>query len=311
MNVIVIGGDGFIGSHLVDRLVKLGHRVTVFDRCPYMVTRNLEHQKGVIRVISGEYANKIDLKNALHGNDILFHLVWASTPITSWNDPYLEVDENIRLTIQLAEAAVESGIKKMVFPSSGGTVYGTQEHSRVNESFLPRPFTPYGIAKLAVEYFLNYYHKSANLAIDVYRIGNAFGPRQPVSSPQGVISVWMSKILSGEKITVYGDCETIRDYVYVKDIAHLMAYSMTALNQSATMNIGSGRGTSIMELLDIFKRVIDMPFKYEIKPRRPSDNVSFILDNSLILSHFKNFSFGNLEENILETWQYFQHGRVT
>lgn len=305
MNVMVIGGDGFIGSHLVDRLVELGHHVTVFDRCPYLVTRNLEHQKGAIRVISGEFANKVDLKNALRGNDIVFHFVWVSTPITSWNDPYLEVDENIRLSVQLAEAAVESGIKKMVFPSSGGTVYGTQQHSKVNESCLPSPFSPYGVAKLAVEHFLNYYRKSANLAYDVYRIGNAFGPRQPVSSPQGVISVWMSKILSGEKITVYGDHETLRDYVYVKDIAHLMAYSVTDLNQSATMNIGSGRGISIMELLDIFKRVIDMPFKYEIRPRRPSDNSSIVLDNNLILSHFPSFSFSDLEEKILETWQFF------
>lgn len=304
MNVIVMGGDGFIGSHLVDRLVELGHDVTVFDRCPYLVTRNLEHQKGFIRVISGEFANKIDLKNALRGNDVVFHFIWVSTPITSWNDPYLEVDENIRWSVQLAEAAVESGIKKMVFPSSGGTVYGTQQHGKVNESSLPCPFSPYGIAKLSVEHFLSYYRKSANLACDVYRIGNAFGPRQPVGSPQGVIAVWMSKILSGETITVYGDYETLRDYVYVKDIAHLMAYSVTDLNQSATMNIGSGQGTSIMELLDIFKRIIDIPFKYEIRPRRPSDNSSIVLDNSLILSHFPSFSFSDLEEKILETWQF-------
>jgi len=306
VNAIVIGGDGFIGSHIVDQLLELGHKVTVFDRCPYQVTRNLEHQKGAINVISGEFANKIDLKNALYGNDIVFHCVWTSTPISSWNNPYLEVDENIRLSIQLADAAVESGIKKIVFPSSGGTVYGAQHNSRVNESCLPSPFSPYGIAKLAVEHFLNYYRKSANLACDIYRIGNAFGPRQPVSSPQGVISVWMSKILSGEKIIVYGDHETLRDYVYVKDISYLMAYSLADLNESATVNIGSGRGTSIIELLDVFKRVVDIPFQYEIKSRRASDNKSFILDSSLILSYFPNFSFSNLEEKIRETWQYFR-----
>jgi len=304
MNVMVIGGDGFIGSHLVDRLVELGHRVTVFDRCPHLVTRNLEQHKGAIRVISGEFANKIDLMNGLRGNDIVFHFVWASTPITSWNDPYLEVDENIRLSVKLAEAAVESGIKKIVFPSSGGTVYGIQQHNKVNESCLPNPVSPYGIAKLSVEHFLNYYRKSANLSCDVYRIGNAFGPRQPGSSAQGVIAVWMSKILSGEKIIVYGDHETLRDYVYVKDIAHLVAYSMTNLDQSGTMNIGTGQGTSIMELLDIFKMVIDIPFNYEIKPKRPSDNSSVVLDNSLILSYFPDFSFSALDEKIRETWHF-------
>lgn len=303
MNVIVIGGDGFLGSHLVDRLVELGHKVTVFDRCPYQVTKNLAHQKGIVRIISGEFANKVELKNALCGNDVVFHFVWASTPITSWKNPLLEVEENLRLSIQLSEVSVESGVKKIVFPSSGGTVYGLHSSEMVSESCLPKPFCPYGVAKLAVEHFLNYYRESANLAYDVYRIGNAFGPRQPIASPQGVISVWMSKILSGEKITVYGDRETLRDYVYVKDIAHLMTHSFADLNRSETLNIGSGKGTSIMELLDIFKRVIDVPFESEILPRRPSDNTSIVLDNSLILSYFPAFSFNDLEEKISDTWQ--------
>ncbi len=302
MKIIVMGGDGFIGSHIVDRLVESGHSVTVFDRCPYKVTRNLEHHRGTVKIISGEFANRAELENALRDNEVAYHCVWTSTPITSWKDPGLEIDENIRLSVQFMETASEVGIKKVVFPSSGGTVYGRQGETTVKESQLPRPFCPYGIAKLTVEHFLNYYRESKGLASDVYRIGNAFGPRQPVSSPQGVIAVWMSKIISKEKITVYGDNETLRDYVYVKDIAHLMMHSLTDLKESSTMNIGSGRGTSVMELLNIFKRVINVPFEYEILPRRPSDNAAIVLDNRAILNHFPDFSFSTMEDKVKETW---------
>ena len=309
MKVIVMGGDGFIGSHLAEKLMESGHNVTVFDRFPYKITRNLEHLKRRIKMVSGEYANRMDVKNALRRNEVAYHCIWTSTPISSWNDPCLEIDENIRLSAQLFEVASEAGIRKIVFPSSGGTVYGRHRGIKLAESLLPRPFCPYGIAKLTVEHLLNYYRESKGLASDVYRIGNAFGPRQPISSPQGVIAVWMSKIVSREKIRVYGDNETLRDYVYVKDIVHLMMHSLTDLQESSTFNIGSGRGTSIMELLNIFKSVIDIPFEYEILPRRPSDNDAIILDNRAILSHFPGFSFSSLEEKIKESWLSFSQAQ--
>lgn len=305
MNVIVMGGDGFIGSHLVEKLLNSGQKVSVFDRFPYGITRNLEHLKRNIRIISGEYANRVDVTNALLGNDVAYHCIWTSTPISSWNDPCLEIDENIRLSVQLIEAASEAGIKKIVFPSSGGTVYGRHGKTKISESQLPQPFSPYGIAKLTVEHFLNYYRESKGLAVDIYRIGNAFGPRQQISSPQGVIAVWMSKIMAREKIMAYGDQETLRDYVYVEDIAHLMMHSLTDIRVSSTLNIGTGRGTSIVELLQIFRRVVDVPFEYEILPRRPSDNSSIVLDNQAILNLYPNFSFSNLEDKIRETWIYF------
>lgn len=297
-----MGGDGFIGSHVVDKLVESGHNVTVFDRCPYHITRNLEPLRGVVKIISGEFANRNEVKNAFSGQDVIYHFIWTSTPITSWNDPRIEIDENIRLSVQLIEIAAEVGIRKIVFPSSGGTVYGRQGKAKVRESQLPRPFCPYGIAKLTIEHFLNYYRELKGIASDVYRIGNAFGPRQPILSPQGVIAVWMSQIMSGDKITVYGDHETLRDYVYVEDVAHLMMHSLTDIRESSTLNIGSGQGTSVMELLQIFKRVIDVPFEYEILPRRSSDNPAIILNNQAILNFFPGFSFSNLEEKIRETW---------
>jgi UDP-glucose 4-epimerase len=303
MRVLVLGGDGFLGSHLVDQAVSLGHEVTVFDRFPYGVSRNLEHQRRKVRFVSGEFANRTDLFKALEGQDVVYHFICATNPAESWDDPLVEIDENLRTSIQFFEMVARGSVRKIIFPSSGGTVYGPQE-TPVDEKTIPKPVTPYGIVKLSIENFLHYFVAKGNIQADIYRIGNAYGPRQPVERGQGVIAVWMREILKGNKIQVYGDRTTLRDYVYVKDIAFLMASSLNNLESSEVYNLGSGVGVSILGLLEIFKRVIDEPIQYAIHPRRSFDNASIILDSSKLLTQFPEFHFQELEDKIAETWQY-------
>jgi UDP-glucose 4-epimerase len=302
MKILVLGGDGFMGSHFVDRAVSLGHEITVFDRFPYQTSRNLEHQRGNIRLFSGEFANRELLTTALEGQDIAYHFICATTPIESWNDPYIEI-ENLRTSLQLCELAVLRGVRKIVFASSGGTVYGPQNYA-VDEKATPNPFSPYGITKLATEYFLNYFRQHGGLAADIYRIGNAYGPRQSMWRPQGVISVWLRDILAGKEIQVYGDETTLRDYVYIKDVALLMTHSLRDLDSSEVYNLGTGKGTSILQLLNIIHRVLDASIQYRIHPRRPSDNAVIVLDSSKLVAHFPGFQFQTLEEKIPETWEY-------
>lgn len=309
MKIIVLGGDGFLGSHFVDQAVALGHEVTVFDRFPYQVSRNLEDHRGKIRLISGEFGNRDDLLTALEGQEIVYHFICATTPIESWNDPFIEIEGNLRTSVQLCELAIRQGVRKIVFSSSGGTVYGPQERP-VDEDVTPRPQSPYGITKLATENFLNYFRERGGIQVDIYRIGNAYGPRQPIQRPQGVIAVWMRDILNGSEIQVYGDHHTLRDYVYVKDVSFLMTHSLEDLNFSDVYNLGSGVGTSIIGLLEIFKTVLGDVIRYRIHPRRPSDNTSIVLDSSKLLSHFPGFKFQKLEEKIQETWNYFKMSQV-
>jgi UDP-glucose 4-epimerase len=303
MKILILGGDGFLGSHFVDTVVSLGHEVTVYDRFPYQASRNLEHQRDKIRFFSGEFANREALSNALKDQDIVYHFICATTPVESWNDPYIEIQENLGASLQLCELAVQQGIRKIVFASSGGTVYGPQKQP-VNERSAPYPFSPYGITKLATEHFLNYYREHSGLSADVYRIGNAYGPRQSMWRPQGVIPVWMRDISAGTEIHVYGDETTLRDYVYIKDVTFLMTHSLRDLNSSEVYNLGTGKGTSIIQLLGIFRQVIDVSFKYRIHPRRASDNAVIVLDSSKLLGHFAGFRFQTLEEKIPETWEY-------
>jgi len=303
MNILVLGGDGFIGSHFVDKAVSLGHEVTIFDRFPYNVSKNLEHQREKVRFIDGEFANREQLAAALQNQTIVYHFICATNPATSWQDPFIEIETNLRNSIQLFELAAAVGVKKIVFPSSGGAVYGRQK-SAIKENTLPCPFNPYGITKLTTEHFLNYFRERTGIAVDIYRIGNAYGPRQPMDSPQGVIAVWMGKILKGDRIEVYGDANTVRDYVYVEDIAYLITHSINDIGPSDIYNLGTGQGISVLDLLEVFRAVIDRPFKYEVSSRRKFDNTSVILDSSKLLSFFSGVKFQRIEDKIRDTWLY-------
>lgn len=303
MKILVLGGDGFIGSHFVDQAVALGHKVTVFDRFPYNVSKNLEHQRTHIQIIAGEFANRDQMAHALEGQDIVYHFICCTNPATSWNDPFVEIETNLKHSVQLFDLAVEKGIKKIVFPSSGGAIYGFHE-GRIKEESVAKPLNPYGITKLAVEHFLNYFHERSGIATDIYRIGNAYGLRQPMDAPQGVIAVWMGKILAEEEITVYGDRKILRDYIYAEDVAYLLTHSLNHIHVSDIFNLGAGRGVSILELLDIFNAVIGKPFKHKIFSRRNFDNKSAILDSTKLVSHFPGFKFKNIEEKIRDTWTY-------
>ncbi|MBF0274564.1 MAG: NAD-dependent epimerase/dehydratase family protein [Nitrospinae bacterium] len=305
MKVAVLGGDGFLGSHMVDQLYTLGHDITVFDRFPLGETKNLKHLKGKVSFVKGEFGNIETLKEVFEGVDVAYHFISCTNPATSWNNPLFEVEENLLHSLRCFEVAVKMGVKKIVFPSSGGTVYGKQT-SINSENTLPNPFNPYGITKLSTEYFLNYFKEHSNLNYDVYRISNPFGPRQPMDQPQGVIAVWMKSILEEKELKVYGDAKTVRDYVYIKDVSYLMTHSLKDLHSSGTFNIGSGKGVSILELLDVFKKVIDKPFTYELSDKRNFDNSSAILDSTKLLGEFKGFTLQNIEEKIKETWHYVQ-----
>jgi len=298
-----MGGDGFLGSHFVDEAVKAGHAITVFDRFSGGHARNLEHQRGCVRFIAGEFANRDDVLQALRGQEIVYHFVSATNPATSWNNPFLEIEENLRHSVQLFELASKENVRKLVFMSSGGTVYGRQS-GLIDETVLPRPFSPYGIGKCAIEHFLNYYHDHGYLTADIYRIGNAYGSRQPMHAPQGVIANWMARILDAEEIVAYGGADTVRDYVYVGDVARLLLQSVAQVSDAGIYNVGTGRGISITELLDIFGRVIDRPFRVRMEPRRDFDNPYVVLDSRRLIARCPGFQFSDFEEKLGETWEY-------
>ena len=306
MNILVLGGDGFLGSHLVDKINLEKHNVTVFDRFRYNKSMNLEHLRHKINLVAGEFSNKEHLLGALKKQDIVYHFISTTSPSNSWNAPIVEVEENLKNSIQLFALAAELEIKKVVFTSSGGTVYGLCNDAIACENSLPKPFAPYAITKLAIEHFLYHFHIKTKLAYDVYRIANLYGIRQPMNTNQGVVAIWMDMILRGQEINVYGDDKTIRDYIYAEDVALLITNSINDIQSSGTYNVGSNKGTSILELLECFKEIVDIPFTYRLYERRSFDNPAFTLNSSKIYSKFGGFSPTPIKDGLTKTWNYFK-----
>lgn len=299
LKVVVFGGDGFLGSHFVDSLVAQGHEVTVFDHFRSSRSKNLGHLKGRYRKMAGDLHDGKAVAAALEGQTVAAHLISSSSTLKGWQAPLLIVQEELTSALQLFDLCAQQGVRKVIFASSGGAVYGTQS-GPTNESALPRPFNPHGIAKLSIEHFLNYYLEKTGIAYDCYRIGNLYGPRMPLGQPQGVIGAWIKCILAGKPLDIYGDENTIRDYIFAQDAAKLMLHSLHDPDISGTYNLGSGRGTSILELLDLFKAVSDRLFECKMHQRRPSDNTSVILNSEKLLSNFPGFAFRDLSSGLRE-----------
>jgi UDP-glucose 4-epimerase len=298
--VIVFGGDGFLGSHFVEHLVTSGHAVTVFTRGQNGRLRNLQPFGGQITTVFGDFTDSRAVAASLVGQEVAVDLISSSTPIDSWSDPLAAIEAELHPSVRFFEQCAKSGVRKIVFASSGGSVYG-QRSGRLDEGTMAQPFSPYSIIKLCSEHFLNYFHEKFGVCADTYRIGNLYGPRQILERRQGVIAVWIGRALAGRHIDVYGDEETLRDHVFVRDAARLMTHSLCNLDSSDTYNLGTGQGVSILDLLRIFLAAAGRPVEYKLHPRRPSDNISVILDSSKLLRHFPDFCFRELEAGIGET----------
>jgi UDP-glucose 4-epimerase len=285
----------------VEQLVALGHEVTVLDRFRCGKAKNIGLLSGRCRWLPGDAGDERLAAQALEGQDVAAVFLSASTPLTAWRAPFGVIEDELPLTVRLFDLCVRLGVRKVIFASSGGTIYGPQP-GRLDEDALPQPNNPYGIAKLTEEHFLRYYAASAGLAADCYRIGNLYGPRQRLDRGQGVIAAWIGRILAGLPVDVYGDERCVRDYIYAEDAARLMTHSLCSLENGGIFNLGTGRGTSILELLEIFRSVCGRPFTRRLHPRRPSDNTSAVLDSSKLLRHFPGFVFRSLQDGVARSF---------
>jgi UDP-glucose 4-epimerase len=214
MNILVLGGNGFIGSHLVDKLLFEGHSVRVFDK-------NKEHYRKVLPGVDyhlGEFGNRGLLSDALNGIDVVVHLICTTLPKTSNDDPVFDIQSNVVESLFLFEQCVTNNIKKIIFASSGGTVYGVPQSVPVPEENPTTPICSYGISKLTIEKYLSLFKQLHNLNSVIIRPSNPFGSRQNPFGIQGAIPVFLGKILRNERIQIWGTGDVIRDFIYIEDL---------------------------------------------------------------------------------------------
>jgi UDP-glucose 4-epimerase len=192
----------------------------------------------------------------------------------------------------------------VVFLSSAGTIYGPSLE-KINETSNKKPFSPYGITKLSMEYFLNYFETKYGIKHDIYRISNVYGEGQDTSKGLGLINTFLEKITTDQKITVFGDGENIRNYIYIKDVVELLSLSLNLnLSTSQIYNLSSNDTLKINEVIAILKNAIEEPFEINYIPNRQSDNSFIDLDNSLIKLAKKDFIFTNIEDGIKKTYKH-------
>lgn len=267
MNIIVIGGAGFIGSHLAENLYKAGYNITVIDNLSTGDRRNLDKN---IQLIELDIRDHNKMRDAFHKirPEVIFHLSAQIDVGKSWQFPSLDADVNINGTLNILEFAVEAGTRKIIFSSSGGAIYGNVVNGLAHEEQFPAPVSPYGVAKLAAEFYFQAFSVQYGLKFTSLRYSNVYGPRQGLKGEGGVIAIFAKHFLQGEKITIYGDGKQTRDFVYVSDVvqANMLALSK---GDNQIINISSGQDVSIAEVYKSFANITksELPIIYDV-PRQ-------------------------------------------
>ena len=280
MKILIFGGGGFIGSAIADRLLADGHALRIFERPRVEPYRKFSTGESV-EWITGDLMSNHDVSEALDGMDAVLHLVSTTLPKTSNDDPIYDVQSNLVATLQILNAMVAKRVSRIVFISSGGTVYGPPTYLPVDELHPTEPQVSYGITKLAIEKFLLMYQHLHGINATVLRVTNPYGERQRVETAQGAVGVFLSRALKDESIQIWGDGSVTRDYIYVSDVAEAFALSLKYEGPYSVFNISSGTGVSINDLIERIETVVDGTIAKEYLPGRPYDVPVSVLDNAL------------------------------
>lgn len=274
---LVLGGGGFIGSHLVDALLNGGHHVRCFDRPNTQLIGDYRENNEKFELYSGDFASEADIAGALQGCEVCFHLISTTLPKSSNADPIFDVESNVIGTVRLLDHAVKSGLRKIVFVSSGGTIYGVPKQIPILESHPTDPVCSYGITKLAIEKYLQLFHTLYGIDYTILRLANPFGERQRLQASQGAIAVFLGKVLRGEAVEIWGDGSVVRDYIYIKDVIDALMVAADEVPSEHVFNIGSGRGHSLNELLDAIEKVTGLIPQRRYLPSRTFDVPTSVL----------------------------------
>lgn len=274
---LVLGGRGFIGSHLVTRLLADGYRVRCFDR-PHVLPIGDSHlDNPAFELFEGDFTSDADIERALDGCKVCFHLISTTLPKSSNADPLFDVETNLTGTLRLLQHAIKSGLKKVIFVSSGGTVYGSPRTVPIAETHPTDPISSYGITKLAIEKYLFLFHKLHGLEYNVLRLANPYGEGQRTHASQGAVAVFLGHAQSDEPIEVWGDGSVVRDYIYIGDVVTAMMATLNYQGEQRLFNIGSGVGLSLNQVLDAMERFFGRPVQRNYLPGRSFDVPASVL----------------------------------
>lgn len=308
MEYLVLGGNGFIGSYIVDEILSQGHNVTVLDIGPEKYREPLPN----VKYIFGSIADQKLLKKVFKSKDILIHSVSTTVPYTSNQNIEFDINSNLICAVNIFKIAAEEGIKRIVYLSSGGAVYGDPTIVPIPETHETNPISSYGITKLAIEKYLNFFSIHYGIEYNIIRPSNPYGPRQNPFSNQGVISVFLAKALKSETIEVWGDGSISKDYIFITDLAEAIYKASVSDKVSQIYNIGCGNSISLNEIINAIKVIttknIDVKYieshKFDVKKvsldiKRAKEELLFEPKVTLMdgISESMDFIKKNIHEN--------------
>lgn len=303
MKVMVTGGAGFIGSHLVDRLIQDGHEAVVVDN---LSTGKRKHVNRAARFYKLDVQSpRLERVFRKERPSVLMHLAAQMDIRRSVEDPIFDAQSNILGTINVLEQAVRHGSRKVVFASSGGAIYGEQEVFPAPESHPTRPLSPYGISKLAGEFYLAYYQQHSGIQYVSLRYSNVYGPRQDPHGEAGVVAIFTQKMLSGEQPIVNGTGRQTRDFVFVEDVvdAHL---AVMGKDVQGCYNVGVGEETSINELFGMLADLTKSGSRQVHGPAKKGEQARSVVDSTKLRQELGWEPRTLLSEGLSRTVEFFR-----
>ena len=303
MKVLVTGGAGFIGSHLVDRLVQEGHEVIIVDNLATGKRRNINRAARFYKLDIQSWRLERVFRN--ERPNVVMHLAAQMDVRKSVEDPMFDAQVNILGTLNVLQQAVRHGVRKVVFSSSGGAIYGEQEACPAPESHLTQPLSPYGLSKLCGEQYLSYFQRVSGLQVVSLRYANVYGPRQDPEGEAGVVAIFIQKLLNNEQAVINGNGRQTRDFVFVEDVVDANL-GMMGQETKGTYNVGTGTETSVNDLFRMLIQLTGSTCKQVHGPAKKGEQARSVIDSTKIRQELSWEPKTDLNEGLRKTVDYFR-----
>jgi len=303
VNILVTGAAGFIASHVADACVTAGHAVTIVDDLSGGSMENVNpkavfHRADIRDAVIGEHFRREKF-------DVVIHHAAQMDVRRSVDDPAFDASVNIIGSINLLEHSLKNGVKKFIFASTGGAIYGEQDHFPADESHPQRPLSPYGISKLAVEKYLFYYGEVHGLKSIALRYGNVYGPRQNPHGEAGVVAIFATKMLAGGQPVINGEGRQTRDYVYVGDVVRSNMFAL-GYDKAGVFNVGTGVETDVNTIFRTLRDLAGSSCREEHGPAKKGEQLRSVIDPGLLKRTFGWSPETTVADGLRKTMEYFK-----
>jgi UDP-glucose 4-epimerase len=302
MKVLVTGGAGFIGSHIVDQALEAGYEVCIIDDLSTGKREQINPKATFYEMNIATRSIESVFEN--EKPDFIIHQAAQSSVPVSIKDPVGDANTNIIGTVNLLEAARLHGVRKVIYASSAA-VYGEPQYMGIDEVHPKQPLSPYGISKYVPEFYLNAYHHLYGLTYTAFRYANVYGERQDPKGEGGVVSIFVDRALAGQKLTVFGDGEQTRDFVYVQDVARANIMALTG-GDNQIFNISTNQKTSINQLIALMDEVLDTKLDVQYDAPREGDILHSYLDNTNAIEKLGWMPQYSLRQGLEKTLRFYQ-----